>query len=225
MSSRRIGAIEPGVRKVRLESGCARRPAKCGMAGQHCLCDDSAVLADDPSFCGAMEGTYGIAVSSAGSGLDRDLGNLCHVDLALARHTALFHSVELGSGCAAVCFGDIHLQAGRGVFQLVAACRVAGNFAYESGTAFSDDGDSGACSASHLLGASLRVAGVERGDGVSSLLGADGVWGSDGRGDDSPGGRGIGEEVRGRVPGISREGAGGFAGSGGEVQSLTAEKR
>src|SRR5258707_15779294 len=45
------------------------------MAGMRRVFDHSAVLADDPSLRGALANTKGVAVSSAGTDLDGDVGD------------------------------------------------------------------------------------------------------------------------------------------------------
>ena len=54
--------------------GNAERAGNCRVAGLRCLFYDSSVLADDPSFCGALAGGATVGLSGVGAGVDGHVG-------------------------------------------------------------------------------------------------------------------------------------------------------
>lgn len=145
------------------------------------------VLADGASPGARVEGKRRIAVSGTGAGMDRDVGRSGRDHTAVAPRGPLFDWVELDSGGIRVRGGNLYLLARRGSLQLAATGRAAGSEDRSSAGPAGDDGDSGACAASGVSRPFVRDGGMERGDGVGSVLGTDGVCGGHGRSDDSAG--------------------------------------
>jgi len=173
--------------------------------------DDSVVLADDPSPGGLLADAGGLALWCVGAGLDGNVGWARCADGALAEQGALWQGCELDAGGVAVRFGLVDLPPGGSALQLGTAGRTAGGSAWTPRAAVDDHGDSGTGAASGVSGTSVRDGGVECGNGVGCVLGADRVRCRRRRGDDSDGGCGAGEQVRRAVRHVSQTCASSFA--------------
>ncbi len=186
-----------------LESEGARRAAHRRMAGQHCLLHHSSVLADDSPIRGTMASQRRLAVSGSCAGMVRNLARLRCDYRPLAARRALCHALELVARGIPSRGGHLNLCSRWSAFQLVADRGPAGDFIRESFAAVGNDGHSIPRAASHLSGAFVRVAGVERGDGAGRVLGADGFRDCHWSSDDSHGGCGVGGEIWGGVSEVS----------------------
>ena len=172
--------------------------------------DDPVVLADDSSAGAVVAGAVRVTLPRAGAGVAPDVGGDGRADRTLAQRDALhpFDAVELDSGRHPVRHRNAAVQTFANGIQPHAVVRGSRNRGWKSGAAAGHDRDSGAGAASGVPGASVRDVGLERGDGASGVLAADGIRDGHGRGDDSDGGCGVGEAVWGGVRGVSRASAG-----------------
>src|ERR1019366_3126154 len=116
-------------------------------------------------------------------------------DAALAGHLALPRRLAVGRGGSAFRRWILCLFAIRKEFQREAARRAAGSSWQESRAATGYGWNPVAGAASGVPGASLRNAGMERGNRTRGVLGTDGVRHGHGSGDDPDGGCGVGAEV------------------------------
>src|SRR5712692_4849605 len=165
------------------------------MAGVRHLFDDSIVLVDDPSVCWPLAGTEAISLSRAASRLDGNVGGDGGDYSALAERGALLCGLGTGAGGSFVRHGVLHLFALRKKLQRETTWRSAGGAWRQSRATPCHRWNSRARPASRVPGASLRDAGLERGDRPSRMLGADGVRGGHRCPDDPDGGRGTRTEV------------------------------
>lgn len=188
--------------------------ANPGMAGMRGVFDHPSILAGGSSPGAALARASEVALSRIAPGVDRDVGWGRRTDRAVAAGRALFDGLELDSGSAAVCCGLLDLCASGNALQLGAAWRVAGIATRASRAAFGDHRNSGPREASGVPGTFVRDAGLERRDGASGELAADGLRDDHGRGDDSHGGCGAGEAVWRGVPRVPFAGAVGAAEAG-----------
>src|SRR5712692_8188183 len=165
------------------------------MAGVRHLFDDSIVLVDDPSVCWPLAGTEAISLSRAASRLDGNVGGDGGDYSAVASPSSLSSRLAVGSSGSALCYGTVHLFSIRQEFQRTTTWRSAGSAWRQSRAMPRHRWNPRARAPSRVPCASLRDAGLERGDGASRVLGVDGV--RDGhRGGDDPNGRcRVGEEV------------------------------
>src|SRR2546427_13231535 len=165
------------------------------MAGVRHLFDDSIVLVDDPSVCWPLAGTEAISLSRAASGLDGNVGGDGGDYSAVASHSSLSSRLAVGSSGSAPCDGTLHLFSIRQEFQCTTTWRSAGSAWRESRAMPRHRWNSRARAPSRVPCASVRDAGLERGDGASRVLEANCVRGRLTRPNDPDGRCGVGTEV------------------------------
>src|SRR6202158_5701979 len=158
------------------------------MAGLRCVFNHPRLLVDDSPSWRAIARAAPLAIFGVAARVDGDVDRGCAGYAALAGHLALPIRLGLDRGGPPVRLRAVCVFAIREEFQREATRRTAGSSWRGPRAAAGNGWNPGTGAASGVPGASLRDAGLERGDQPGGVLGADGVRRGHGSGDDPDGG-------------------------------------